>query len=218
MESRRLKPADIVQAVRADIMSGLLRPGDALIQDNLAKHYGVSRIPIREALKHLEAEGLVDVIYGGGTVVHSPDRAEISEIFEIRLQLEPHVLRLSLERLGPRDFEAAEAAILLLQQPERRISIGEIDQRFHDAIYAGADRPLHLNQIRQLRTRIAGLYATIATSATEAIFEEDLKALLAVIRNGDEKEASGRLVRQLIRTREALVAAIDPAGVSPYGA
>ncbi len=213
MNARKLKPADIVEAVRSDIMAGRLVPGDALVQDDLANRYGVSRIPIREALKRLEAEGLVDVTFGGGTVVHSPDRDEISEIFEIRLQLEPHVLRLSLARLGPRDFEIAETAIEQLQTLEPSVSIGEADRIFHDAIYAGADRPLHMEMIRMLQARVAGLFATAATSATKAIFEEDLKALLEVVRRGDEKEASGRLVRQLIRMRENLIAASEPAPV-----
>ncbi|WP_264601687.1 GntR family transcriptional regulator [Rhodobium gokarnense] len=210
MDARKLKPADIVEAVRSDIMAGILKPGAALIQDTLARRYGVSRIPIREALRRVEAEGLIDVVYGGGTFVHVPDTSEIAEVFEIRLQLEPHVLRLSMPRLGPRDFEAAETAIGLLREEGGGLSIGEIDRRFHDAIYAGADRPLHMETIRTLQARLAGLLATAMTPASVAVLEEDMKAILDVIRKGDEKEASGRLVRQLIRTRENLISASEP--------
>jgi len=217
MALRKPKPADIVDALRADIMRGVLEPGAALIQDTLAKRYGVSRIPIREALRRVEADGLIDVTYGGGTVVHTPSREEIAEMFEIRLQLEPHVLRISLPRLGPRDFEAAEGAIKLLQSETTTASVGEIERRFYQSIYAGADRPIHMEMIRTLQMRLAGLLATRTSSATKAVLEEDLKALLGVIRSGEEKEASGRLVRQLIRSRENLIEASKLITAGRYG-
>ena len=108
---RKLRTDEIAHAIKADIAQGFYPIGEPLIQETLAKRYGVSRIPVREALKTLAAEGVIDIHPGAGTYVSAPSSEEIVEIFEIRVQLEPHLLRQSIPRLGPRDFEAAEAAL-----------------------------------------------------------------------------------------------------------
>ncbi len=208
MSSRKPRPEDLAEALRADIATGALEPGATLVQDALAKRYGVSRIPVREALKQLEAEGLVDIVFGDGTFVHSPDRDEVVEIFELRMQLEPHVLRLSVPRLGPRDFEAADAALAALRQSDSEVPVTVSDWHFFEALYAGATRPLYLHLIRDLRLRLSGLINHVEAANDRAAIAADLDSLLETVRKGDEKDAASRLVRYLIRTRETLVAAL----------
>lgn len=208
MAPRKPKPGDLADALRGDIATGVLEPGAILVQDTLAKRYGVSRIPIREALKQLETEGLVDIAFGDGSTVHSPDRKEVAEIFELRIHLEPYVLRLAVPRLGPRDFEAAEAALDGLRAPAAAAPATVLDWQFHDALYAGADRPLHVRIIRDLRLRLSGLANQVAIDGSRASLVADLDEFLQLVRRGDEKEAAGRLVRHLIRARETLLATL----------
>jgi len=206
---RKPKTDEIAQAIKIDIAQGYYPVGKPLIQETLAKRYGVSRIPVREALKTLAAEGVVDIHPGAGTYVSSPTSEEIVEIFEIRVQLEPHLLRLSIPRLGPRDFEAAQAAIDGMVQKKADVSPFTHDTAFHEALFAGTDRPLHKNLLRSLRTRIAGLYADDNFwSSHKGTSVDEHRAILEAIKAGRNKEASSLLIRHIMRAREAISAKV----------
>jgi len=205
MTTRKPKPDDIAKTITHDINSGTIRPDTPLIQEDLAQRFGVSRIPIREALKQLETENVVIVRPGEGTFVAIPDLAIVAEIFEIRLQLEPYVMRVSIPKLGPRDFDTAERLLADLDLPPEGAVMSELDRDFHAALYAGSERPLHLEYIAGLRRRLAPIYAnggqSIIRSSTSL---REHEALLAAAKTGDEREASSLLVRHLIRARDAL--------------
>ncbi len=213
---RKPKPDAIAREITRDIHAGRIAAGAPLIQEELARRFGVSRIPIREALKQLESENVVTVRAGEGTFVSVPTVDEVAEIFEIRLQLEPYLLRASVPRLGPRDFETAGRLLRDLDLPPEGALRSDLDRAFHNALYAGAERPLHIALIGNLRTRLAPLYAgpgrSIIRSGT-ALREHE--ALLAAARSGDERDASSLLVRHLIRARDALHDALvdDPQSV-----
>jgi DNA-binding GntR family transcriptional regulator len=83
----------IAEALRRAIIEGLLSPGEILRQDNLAKHFSVSRIPVREALRQLESEGWIEAERNRGARVSSVSAAEVREIYEIRAVLEATALR-----------------------------------------------------------------------------------------------------------------------------
>ncbi len=204
---KKLRTDEIADAIKIDIEKGIYPVGEPLIQESLARRYGVSRIPIREALKTLAAEGVIDVHPGAGTFVSTPNSDDIIEIFEIRVQLEPHLLRLSIPRLGPRDFEAAEAALEPTLKLNGGLSPFAQDQQFHDALFAGIDRPVHARIIRSLRTKIAGLYADDlfwATRSAPCLAEH--RAILDAAKAGKEREATSLLIRHLMHAREALTA------------
>jgi DNA-binding GntR family transcriptional regulator len=84
------------------IVDGLLPAGELLRQDEIAAHFQVSKIPVREALKHLEAKGLVTFLRNRGAVVASLSTAEIDEYMEIRALLEARAARLSAPLIGDR--------------------------------------------------------------------------------------------------------------------
>ncbi len=205
MRHRKPKPDDLAASLRDEIVAGRFPPGTLLVQDTLAKTYGVSRIPVREALKQLASDGLVDIAFGDGASVHRPDRAEVAEIFELRIHLEPYLLRQAIPRLGPRDFETAEAALVPLRAESSTIPASTLDWRFHAALFSAADRPLYLKIIGDLRAKIAGLVNLGPLAENRLGLANDLAALLHTVRSGDEKEATGRMVRKLIHAREALL-------------
>jgi len=96
---RQTVAAATTRALREKILSGEIGEGEQLRQDALAAEYGVSRIPLREALRQLEAEGLVSFYPHRGAVVSTLSLAEIEELFEIRALIEPDVLRSKVRRL-----------------------------------------------------------------------------------------------------------------------
>ncbi|MGN8545983.1 GntR family transcriptional regulator [Bradyrhizobium sp. 13971] len=98
-------PDAVREALRAAISSGELAPGLQLRQDELAARFGTSRIPVREALRQLEAEGFVTFLPNRGAVVSDLSIDEVIELLEIRIALECHALRLAIPAMGEIDLE-----------------------------------------------------------------------------------------------------------------
>jgi DNA-binding GntR family transcriptional regulator len=125
--------------LRADILAGRLAPGSRLRQDAIAADYGVSHIPVREAFRRLEAEGLVSIRPRHGAIVTSLSASEIEELYEMRIALECAAIRAAVPRLSFESFSIA-AAILddIDRDPERW---PELNTAFHLALYRDANRP-----------------------------------------------------------------------------
>ncbi|KMO16066.1 GntR family transcriptional regulator [Methylobacterium platani JCM 14648] len=137
----------MADALRQRILSGALAPGLQLRQDALAEEFGISRIPIREALLQLEAGGLVKIVPHRGAVVSGLSVEEIEDIFQLRVSLEPQLLILSARHLTPDDFSELRAlrdeygAAL----KAGRIELwGELNRRFHLGLLRHAGRPRSL--------------------------------------------------------------------------
>src|SRR6476661_212747 len=101
---RSTAAAQVLDALRERILSGAISGGEQLRQERLAEELGVSRVPVREALNQLEAEGLVRLVSHKGAVVTRLSLDELREAYEIRAQLETWLLRLSLADLAEPDF------------------------------------------------------------------------------------------------------------------
>src|SRR5580658_11203182 len=101
----------VVDWLRADILAGRLAPGSRLRQDAIAIEYGVSHIPVREAFRRLEAEGLVSIRPHHGAIVTSLSASEIEELYEIRVALECAAMRAAVPRMSAESLR--EAATIL---------------------------------------------------------------------------------------------------------
>jgi DNA-binding GntR family transcriptional regulator len=143
---RRQSLADAVaERLREQILNGDLHEGEQLRQDAIAKEFQVSRIPVREALLHLEAEGLITSVANRGAVVSALSPEEIEELFDIRAVLECHALRLAIPNLTDEHLANAER---VLKEYERALdkdaevsTWGELNWRFHSSLYVPANRP-----------------------------------------------------------------------------
>lgn len=136
--------AAVAEELKQRILSGEFPPGAQLRQDALAIEFGISRIPIREALLHLEASGLIKIMPHRGAVVSGLSLEEIEDIFQLRVQLEPSLLILSAHHFTKADYKelhhlkdeyshALQSG--LVQQ------WGELNQRFHLGLLRHAGRP-----------------------------------------------------------------------------
>ena len=102
----------IADALRRDILDGVLAPGTRVRQERLAEEYGASRVPVREAIRVLEGEGLVTVVANTGAWVSRLSLAECDELYRVRERIEPLLIRMSIPGLDEAD--AAELALSLI--------------------------------------------------------------------------------------------------------
>ena len=133
----------VVEAIREKILSGAIRAGEPLRQAALAEELNVSRIPVREALLQLEAEGLVDFEPHKGATATSLSAAQVDEVFELRALLEAELLKYSLPHLSEQDWRQAQELISKMESLDKEpvASSGELNYRFHSLLYSKAERP-----------------------------------------------------------------------------
>ncbi|CAN5750747.1 GntR family transcriptional regulator [soil metagenome] len=143
----------VLGGLRDAILSGVLAGGQPLRQDEIAEQFGVSRMPVREALRQLEGEGMVSFYPHRGAVVSKLSYKEVVEITELRLILEPSALRKAFELLGEEEFGRAEEVLEEIDEEEDLGSRwGELNWRFHATLFAPADRPRLLDVIKTQHT------------------------------------------------------------------
>jgi DNA-binding GntR family transcriptional regulator len=144
-------PRKIFELLRAEIVQGAIPPGAELKQEELAARFGASRIPVREALRLLEAEDLVT--FGPNRSAHVVALAadEVDEIFHLRLLLETDCLARAVERMEETDLALIERARRRAEIDAETSDWSESDMAFHEALYAPAGRPRQVALIRRLR-------------------------------------------------------------------
>jgi DNA-binding GntR family transcriptional regulator len=199
--------ARIAQLIREGIISGHFAPGVRVRQEDLAERFGSSRVPVREALRQLEYEGLVTVVANTGTWVSHLTLAECEEIYQMRERLEPLLLGMSARSPHDTDF-------VLLSDLARRITIVDdvdtflaLDREFHWATYAGT----HTAQLGELVQKLWNTtapyrrtYVARWTSDLRRIANEEHHLMLASLKEGDVEEAERILASHIRRTRRHL--------------
>jgi DNA-binding GntR family transcriptional regulator len=182
--------------VKGRILAGTYSPGEALRQEEIASHLGVSRAPVREALNQLEREGLVVLRPRRGFVVVSLDAAEIEEIFQLRMMLEEHAARMATRRRTPAEVAAACEIIdridrLDLEDPELASKFTALNRDFHAVIY-NASRQKRLFQIASNLRDSVEQYVRLDTALAERLGEaqREHREILAAFEAGDAERAA----------------------------
>lgn len=138
---RRTLAEDLRLQIADEIVRGQLGPGAALDEMELARRFGVSRTPVREAIRQLAASGLIEVRAHRGAVVAKPDEERLVGMFEAMAELEGLCAGLAAERMTGAERRVLEAAheemraLIQVGDPQR---FHEVNEAFHGAIYAGA--------------------------------------------------------------------------------
>jgi DNA-binding GntR family transcriptional regulator len=147
----------VAAQIREQIVSGVLPEGAPLLQEKLADDFKVSRIPVREAMKQLEAEGLITSYPHRTSVVAKTPISQIVEIFELRVLIECDLLRRALPNI-PDDYLAkADQIARVFYNPDGESSRdwAELNWQFHSTLYQAANRPLTLEVLQHLHQREA---------------------------------------------------------------
>jgi DNA-binding GntR family transcriptional regulator len=198
------------------ILIGELKPRERLVEFDLAGRLGLSRTPIREALRRLEERGLVRILPRRGAVVADLSPDEVENIFEVRVCLETMAVRLSLLNIAPPQIAQAarlEAACAALVPGGDILALMAADDGFHDAIYSAARNPCLLELIRQLRQRVS-LIRFNAWSQPHRI-ERSLaehRRMVETLRSGDAGRLAGLMRRHLLPAKEAYLLHSAPKG------
>lgn len=131
----------IASVLRDAIVTNVVKGGSQLRQSKLAADFGVSVIPVREALRQLAAEGFIVIEHNRGAVVARISVAEIRELFDLRVTLEPLLLSAALPRMTAADLDQAEQHQEALEKEEDTGRWGQWNWKFHEALYKPAGRP-----------------------------------------------------------------------------
>jgi len=205
---RRQATHELVAAVlREAITTGQLRANQPLPQDEIAGQLRVSHIPVREALRQLQSEGLVDYQPNRGATVSALAPAEITEIYQIRAILETAAIRQAAPRLTAAQLEQARAILDRAEQVGDGATWGSLDVDFHQLIYDLGARPRLGEMITGLLRRVDRYWLVHGLMLKyREEFEREHRALLAALERRDSERASALLERHLAGASRRLVA------------
>jgi len=188
----------VAGGLRGAILGGVLAGGDPLRQEELADRFGVSRIPVREALRQLEGEGLVEFYPHRGAVVTSLSYLEVQEITEIRVSIEPLALRRAAPLMTGDDLDRAEEILDRIDaERDLRSSWGELNWRFHEALFTPAGRPRLLSLIKAQHIAFERYIRFHLSLADYDKPQAEHRELLELCRRGELRQAEPLLVRHI---------------------
>jgi DNA-binding GntR family transcriptional regulator len=207
-------PQHLAAALRKGIREGRFAPGDELIQEELATRLGVSRIPLREALRILSGEGLVTLKHGQGAFVTKLNVREVEELYELRLRLEPPLAPDIVAHSSNSDYQKLrqlgdDMRSIAAEDPPRW---SELNYEFRSLMYSLTGKPQTMRIISQLLNLVepySRVYVYLL-AATDRV-EQEHEAMLEAIREQDEERLSSYIRLHLEGARETLAKAMGEA-------
>ena len=204
----------VADEIRVKILNGDLTPGQRLVTADIADELGVSRMPVRDALRYLESTGLVETIPHRGTVVKDLSEKEIVELYQIRAVLEGLAARLASKRVGEVQLRQFESIVskhdLKAMRNEGYDEFTKLNKSFHSMIWAAAGSP-------KLENMLANLYdacsqyrnlSMLVPGRPDSIYEEH-SAICEAIKCHDCDKAELLARTHYENTALALIAAIE---------
>lgn len=201
----------VCDEIRSQIIAGVHPPGGRLVEDRLAEDLGVSRNPVREALRVLEAEGFVQMLPRRGAVVAELSRDEVLDLFEIRIALEGLAARLAAEKAS-----AEEVALIRKLLDQRRTAVEKRDEsklrdlntRFHEMVIAASGNRQLAEIMLPLRGRMTWVYAVSKLTGWHRSMEEH-HGVLDAIEARDGEVAAQRSMAHVTAARDWYLSALD---------
>ena len=202
-ENEYLPLRDVVfNTLRQAILRGEFKPGERLMEIQLANKLGVSRTPIREAIRKLELEGLVIMIPRKGAEVADITEKSLRDVLEVRKALEELAVQLACEKITQEELEELEKAgenfKKVLKRSKDITEVAEADVRFHDVIYMATDNQkliLLLNNLREQMYRYRVEYLKREEAYPQLIAEH--AAIIEYISKGEKKAATDVMCKHI---------------------
>lgn len=209
----------VFETMRDAIITQVLKPGERLMEIQLADEMGVSRTPVREAIRKLELEGLVVMVPRKGAYVAGVSMKDIHEVYEVRSALEMLAVTLAAERITEEELDALERQVLRESEEEDRQdgsdlnNIIYIDSSFHDIIYQAAHNQRLVQFVNILQEQLQRFRAaSLARPGRSKTALEEHKQIVEALseRNG---ELAAKLAREHIENAEnAMIASMEEKG------
>lgn len=180
----------VAERIRDAISQGEITPGERLHQEDLAERFGVSRSPVREALRLLEARGLITYRANKGAVVSGISTADVDEMFAIRRLLEVDLMRRAAAKCDVQTIAHARRILSALKHETDAGTWIALHWTFHRGLYAPAERPRTLDVVYEQHVRISNSSsAKEVVAATKHLFERHDDELLQSLEIGDVEGA-----------------------------
>lgn len=199
--------ARIAESIRIGILSGDFAPGTRIRQEDIADRFGASRVPVREALRILEHEGLVTLVANTGAWVATLTLAECEEIYQMRERLEPLLLRFSAPALSAEDLDRMQTLSRAMSEETDLDRFLDLDREFHLGSYARADT----TQLGDLVVKLWNTtqpyrraYSASLDGDARRIVHDEHHLIVAGLRDGDVEDAERVLAGHIRRTRRRL--------------
>lgn len=196
--------ARVAAHLRNAILTGEYEPGARIRQEDLADRHGASRVPVREALRMLAAEGLVVLVANTGAWVAQLSQAECDELYQIRERIEPLLLRYNAALLDADELDRLEALVVAMERSDDVEDFLQLDREFHLSCYAPAETNmlgatvLNLwNRTQHYRRAFTRLFRSEGDRSVH--YEHHL--LVSALRRGDVEDAERVLLGHIRRTR-----------------
>lgn len=197
---RKNMPDIIAEALREAILNGELKGGESLKQEEIAGIFNASMIPVREALRRLEAQGLVKIFPNRGAIVSALSADEVRELFEIRILLEKGALEFAIDNLIDEDLTYAESILTQMDGITDGSTLSQLNWEFHFTIYKASGRMrlmelienMHLNVERYMRIYLLDMHYHPTSQEEhykllEACKLKDSKTACSLLQNHMEK-------------------------------
>lgn len=197
----------IADFLRTAILEDELTPGTRILQEEIAEQLGVSRIPVREALRMLNADGLVTIVSNSGAWVSRLSQRECSEAYRMRERLEPLLLRSSMERLTDEDVERLDELAHVMERTDSVDEFMRLDREFHLDSYAAAAPSYLADVVHRLWNtthHYRRSYTRLTGAPTLAVTHFEHHLIVDGIRRRDGDDAERVLVTHIRRTRREL--------------
>lgn len=194
----------IADALRSEILSGAFPPGERIRQERLAERYGASRLPVRDALRTLEAEGLVILIPNTGAWVAKLSLNECQEVYQVRERVEPLLLRMSIPGILQADLNRLLPLVDAMQAAGQVEDFLALDREFHMLTYSGARTTMLSELVQRLwnsTQHYRRAFTLLGTDRTARGIHLEHELLALAILRGDTDAAEQTLLGHIRSTR-----------------
>ncbi|MCX4673755.1 GntR family transcriptional regulator [Streptomyces sp. NBC_01433] len=197
----RIPAHSVCTAIREDIVSGVFERGSRLTEEVLARRYGVSRVPVREALRTLESEGFVVTRRHAGACVAEPTEQEAADLLEVRMLLEPLGAARAAQRRSDAHLKVLRGLVRLGQERARRgegEDLRSLGGWFHETLAQASGSPGLIALLTQLRRKTAWMYAVEQPARPVDSWAEH-GAIVDAVARGDAERARALAVQHAER-------------------
>ncbi len=192
--------------LRRDILTGVFTPGQKLTEQELCKRYDISRTPVREALRQLEADGLVEMVLNRGAFVVGMSDQDYRDLFELRKICEIQAVKWAIDRITDEQMDALEETFEFMEFYTLRNDIDKmltINSGFHQVIYEAANN-------RQLQKLLASYQSICKYKSADAVYDDDYlqqvleehRGIFKAFVDKDVKAGAQAMERHMNRTKE----------------
>ena len=198
--NHKTKSQTIHQKLKDDILSGKYKPHQRIILSDIANKFSSSEIPVREAIRHLSAEGIVVNTPYVGAVVTSIDLQDIVKLYDIRKVIEGMAVRMAAENVTPKKIDQLEHTIKMIQkkfEEQKYESVGLLYKKFYSIIYSACENEYLYKiifDLWDLSFRSPGILAGIRTRTQQSI--KGLKKIVRALKKSDSELVEKLMIRQ----------------------